>query len=248
MVNYNNGKIYKIEPVVEHDESEIYIGSTTKKYLSQRMDNHRRSYKQWKNGKHHKITVYDIFEKYNIENCQILLLETVNCNTKDELLAREGHYIKTLKCVNRCITGRTKKEYAEDNKEKISEYQKQYYNDKKQDLLEYRKQYYNDKKQELLEQKKQYYIDNKNKIMEYKKNYYQKNIEKVKEKDKKYQEQNKETITLRQKERYELNKEKILERRKIKTHCEICDCEINKDHIARHNKTLRHQNNLNKEN
>ena len=29
MINYNNGKIYKIEPIVEHEEHEIYIGSTT---------------------------------------------------------------------------------------------------------------------------------------------------------------------------------------------------------------------------
>ena len=33
MVNYSNGKIYKIEPIIDHDEGDIYIGSTTKKYL-----------------------------------------------------------------------------------------------------------------------------------------------------------------------------------------------------------------------
>ena len=33
MVNYNNGKIYKIEPV-NGEEGDIYIGSTTKEYLS----------------------------------------------------------------------------------------------------------------------------------------------------------------------------------------------------------------------
>ena len=32
MVNYNNGKIYKIEPIVDHDEGDIYFGSTTKQY------------------------------------------------------------------------------------------------------------------------------------------------------------------------------------------------------------------------
>ena len=37
MVNYNNGKIYKIEPL-NGEEGDIYIGSTTKEYLSQRMD------------------------------------------------------------------------------------------------------------------------------------------------------------------------------------------------------------------
>jgi len=30
-------------------------------------------------------------------------LETVNCNTKYELYAREGHYIKTINCVNKSI-------------------------------------------------------------------------------------------------------------------------------------------------
>ncbi len=48
MVNYENGKIYKIE---SHLGDKLYIGSTTKQYLSQRMDKHRTDYKQWLNGK-----------------------------------------------------------------------------------------------------------------------------------------------------------------------------------------------------
>lgn len=102
MVNYSNGKIYKIEPLVEHDEGDIYIGATTKQYLSQRMDTHRRDYNRFQNGKYHYITVYQLFEKYGVENCKITLLE--NCNnitTKDELNSRETHYIQTLKCVNK---------------------------------------------------------------------------------------------------------------------------------------------------
>ena len=58
MVNYENGKIYKIE---SHSGDMIYIGSTTKKYLSQRMDTHRTDFKCWKNGKHHFITSFTIF-------------------------------------------------------------------------------------------------------------------------------------------------------------------------------------------
>ena len=30
MVNYSNGKIYKIVPTVEHEEGDVYYGSTTK--------------------------------------------------------------------------------------------------------------------------------------------------------------------------------------------------------------------------
>ena len=55
MVNYSNGKIYKIEPICEHNEDDIYIGSTTKQYLSQRMDKHRSDYKRWQQGKCHKL-------------------------------------------------------------------------------------------------------------------------------------------------------------------------------------------------
>ena len=62
-INYKNGKIYKIEPV-NGEEGEIYIGSTTKEYLSQRMTAHRGDYGKWKNGKHGKIMSFDLFEKY----------------------------------------------------------------------------------------------------------------------------------------------------------------------------------------
>ena len=101
MVNYSNGKIYKIEPICDHDEGDIYIGSTTKLYLCQRMDEHRSKYKQWKNNKFHKIQVFEIFDKFGVSNCQIVLIETVNTESKDELLAREKHYIKSVKCVNK---------------------------------------------------------------------------------------------------------------------------------------------------
>ena len=121
MVNYNFGKIYKIEPIVDHDEGDIYIGSTTKQYLSQRLDTHRSKYKQWKNGKYSKVRVFEIFDKYCVSNCQIVLIETVNAESKDELLAREKHYIKSFKCVNKCIPGRTKKEYYQDNNDTIKE-------------------------------------------------------------------------------------------------------------------------------
>ena len=61
-----------------------------------------------------------------------MLLEKVNVDTKEELLAHEGHLIRTLKCVNRCVAGRTPKEYEKhymsipENRTKRNEYQKQY--------------------------------------------------------------------------------------------------------------------------
>ena len=66
MVNYSNGKIYKIEPKCDHEEGEIYIGSTTKQYLSQRMQHHRSDYKLWLEKKRNLTTSYKIFEKPEI--------------------------------------------------------------------------------------------------------------------------------------------------------------------------------------
>jgi hypothetical protein len=51
MVNYGKGKVYKIEPIVDHSENDIYMGSTTKFYLSQRLEKHRSDYRLWKDGK-----------------------------------------------------------------------------------------------------------------------------------------------------------------------------------------------------
>ena len=45
MVNYANSKVYKIWST---QNNKIYVGSTTKQYLSQRMDSHRTGYKSWK--------------------------------------------------------------------------------------------------------------------------------------------------------------------------------------------------------
>ena len=115
--DYSKGKIYKIEPICEYDEGDIYIGSTTKDYLSQRMVNHRLDYNRWKRMNRKLVTSYNIFDKYGIDNCQIILLESVNANDFNELVAREAHYIKSLKCVNKLVPLRTDAEYYNDIKE-----------------------------------------------------------------------------------------------------------------------------------
>ena len=135
---YNFSKIYKIEPITEHEEHEIYIGSTTKKYLSQRMTQHKSSYKKYLTDSKKKYSIYDLFNKYGVENFNIYLLENYICNDINELRTKEGEYIRNLKCINKkleCITNdelkKYKKEYSKNNKEKIKEYQKKYQNSEK---------------------------------------------------------------------------------------------------------------------
>jgi len=156
MVNYQNGKIYKIEPNCDHEEGEIYIGSTAKKYLSQRMDTHRSSYNQWKIGKRTLTKSFKLFEKYGLENCEIILIENYPCNIKEELLAREKYYVKSLKCMNKNMPGRTSKEYYIDNKEKI----KLYYENNKEKV----KEYHENNREDILAKMKTYQQKNKEKI------------------------------------------------------------------------------------
>jgi len=131
MVNYQQAKIYQIVPTCEHEEGDVYIGSTCKALLSQRIANHRTEYRAGRRQTRSKI----LFDKYGLDNCIIELIETYPCNSKDELLKREGEYIRQTPCVNRCVAGRTKMEqckiYAEKNKEYIKEYNKKYYQENK---------------------------------------------------------------------------------------------------------------------
>ena len=160
--NYNNGKIYKIIPNIEKaEEGEIYIGSTTNERLCQRMTFHRNNYKKWKDGKTPNITrSYILFEKYSVKNCSIILIEEVNCETKDQLLSRERYYIESTKCLNKCIPTRTIKEWYEDNKDKIKASNKQYRENNKDEKQKYDKQYREVNKDKI----KEYREDNKDKI------------------------------------------------------------------------------------
>ena len=157
MVNYTNSKVYKIWST---QGDMIYVGSTTKQYLSQRMDKHRTDYKCWKDNKSSFITSFKLFDLYGLENCFIELIEAKECNTKDELKQIEGKYIRELVCVNKRVEGRTKKEWREENKETI----KQHYQDNKNQLLQYQKEYFESNKEKVLEQQKLYKNNNKDKI------------------------------------------------------------------------------------
>ena len=67
---YENGKIYKI---CSFQTDEVYIGSTTKKYLRQRLNQHKTDYKKFKEGRtQNQITSFKILE---YDDADIILLE-----------------------------------------------------------------------------------------------------------------------------------------------------------------------------
>ena len=118
MVNYNNGKVYMICPIVKYEEGDVYVGSTTKHYLSDRLYNHRKMYESYKSGKGRgRYAVYDLFDKYGSYNCDIILIESVNANSKAELFTREAYHIKNSKCVNKMLPINTREDIL--NRKKI---------------------------------------------------------------------------------------------------------------------------------
>jgi len=177
MPNYQNGKIYSIR---SHLTDDVYIGSTIET-LSNRLSQHKKYYKQWVNKISHYTTSYKIIEK-DFDNCYIELVELYPCNSKIELHRREGEIIRATECVNKNIAGRTKKEWCEENKEKIAERTKKWRKDNKQQIIIKEKQFYDNNKTKILEQKKQYHLNNKEKITERKKQYYNNNKVKIKQK------------------------------------------------------------------
>ena len=156
-MDYKNGKIYKI---VDIGYTKMYIGSTTQP-LYKRFSCHKRNYISWKNNKHNKVMVYDIFEEFGFDNCKIELIEECPCENRMELNRKEGEFIRNNECVNKCIAGRTKQEYYKINKNEILEKQKKHYEANKDRIIErqkkYQKEHYNLNKDKINARQRELY-------------------------------------------------------------------------------------------
>ena len=203
MPNYQNAMIYKLW---SPEGDDIYIGSTSQT-LAQRKAKHKSEYQTGKNLTSSKI----LFEKYT--DVRIELIEECPCDKKSKLIAREGHYIRTLDCVNKRIPDRTKQEYL-----------KEYYENNSEHIKEYYKEWCENNREHIKEVKKEHRENNKEHIKEVKKEYYENNKEHYKEKHKEYREN---------------NKQKIKQHASEKITCE-CGCEIRRGHLSHHKRTQKH--------
>lgn len=195
----------------------IYIGSSiySNKYV--RYGNHIQLYGKWKLGKVKRIGLYDMFDKYGVENCFIDVLEhlyidkgTPNMTTKEikeinkkELRRYEGIYQRMYKdnpyyeCVN------VKTEVYGDSKSK--KYQQKYYETHKEEIKKYRESH--------KEERKKYQQE--------------------------YRETHKEEIKICRKKYYDDNKENIYIKQSEKIECPICGSIVSKKHLARHKRTIK---------
>jgi hypothetical protein len=220
MVNYNNGKIYKMIS----SNGKIYIGSTCQS-LAKRKAKHKSNYADWKKGQYPWTTSFELFDDA-IHDVDIVLLESVACESKEQLHARERHHIESAECVNKYVPLRTKKEYYEYCKPKLAVARQT--DEYKQKQREYREQN-NDKTKAW---HKKWRDGNKEKIKEYREN--------SKDKMKQYIENNREKLKETWGAYREKNKEVIAQKKKENMACD-CGSEIRKCTYARHVKTMKHK-------
>lgn len=118
------GTVYKISGY-----GLTYYGSTNSS-LGTRKSHHKNCYNRFVRGLDNRNTAHDILEKGDEWD-----IEAVEEDIEDEnLLSREGFYIKNYECVNKRIAGRTKKEYYEDNEEKMKAYKSQWSKDNREKI------------------------------------------------------------------------------------------------------------------
>lgn len=159
MVNYQNGKIYRI---ICNVTNEFYIGSTTQA-LSKRLAEHVDQYKLWQKGIVRFVTSFNILKNGDYS---IILIENFPCETKELLLMRERYWMEQMpNCINLIkrpiVNDQEKKEkkekYKEENKNLIREYKKKYREQNKESIQEYNrkylKKYYEENKEREREQK-----------------------------------------------------------------------------------------------
>ena len=166
------GKIYKLQGY-----GLTYYGSTNSS-LGTRKSHHKNCYKRFLDGKDRRNTALDIIEKG--DDWDIELVEEVE--DEDQLLRREGFYIKNNECVNKRVAGRTKKEYYEDNEEKIKAYKSQYAKDNRERI----KKQYHENKEEINRKRREHMASAEMK-------------QKKKEADEKYKRENKAKIDAKKK-------------------------------------------------
>jgi hypothetical protein len=147
-MTYSIGNIYKI--ICTIDSNFCYIGATFNQ-LRHRFQGHKYKFKKWlkDKNKNYKCSIYAYFEKYGIENFKIILIKSYNVvrtNQRDNkhLHAYELLWInKTKNCVNEALPfnplykldrKESKKEYNENNKEKIKQQTKEKYQENKESI------------------------------------------------------------------------------------------------------------------
>jgi hypothetical protein len=201
-IDYTNTIIYKIV-CNDLNIKDLYIGHTTqfikRRYLHKYSCNNE-------NSKGYNLKVYStIRENGGWENWSMIEVEKYNCNDSNEATARERYWYESLESkLNMICPKRSKKEYYENNKDKILKRRN------KNNIKDYYEDYYETNKDKILKRNKENYENNKDTILKRNKENYENNKDNILKRNKENYGNNKDKILKRKKENYENNKLKKL--------------------------------------
>lgn len=210
-------KIYALRD--DRTDKILYVGSTCKDKVSDRLEMHIKDSKKVNGG---QLSLYTHIDDWDF--IDVMELEKCNVTSYSDLLKREDHFIKELKPLYNIRRNHTSEAEKVENRKK---YRKKNGNVIKAYMKEYRQ--LDSSKQSKVIQDAKYYEANKDTLKDKFKNNYL---------------NNKENIDNKAKEYYENNKDIIKEKLKVKKHCDICDCDVRKADFTRHTKMQKHLNNL----
>ena len=152
MPDFQNAKIYQIWTPGRPDLLP-YIGSTTQT-LAKRIGGHRRSYKCKQNGKgNDRASFIHIAE----EGHRIELIREFPCETRQELLREEGREMRSRECCNQVVPGRTRAEWYEENKERLTAHRRKRYEENKEQVNAHRRKWCEENKESLRAKSKRHY-------------------------------------------------------------------------------------------
>ena len=159
MVDYKNGKIYKL--ICDNNDL-VYIGSTSQKYLSSRLAQH--------NATKNRCCSKQLIEAGNM---RIVLIENYPCESRDQLRMREEYHMSNMDCINiqkayesPAEAKERQKQYGIDNRDKILEKKRIYVARTKDQKKEYDRINYLKNREFKLAQVKKYNELNKDTITE----------------------------------------------------------------------------------
>jgi hypothetical protein len=192
---YENGSIYMLY-CQYGDIIDRYYGSTTQE-LHKRLYEHK-----------HMLDCSSkiLFQKYSEDDIIIELVEPYPCQSRVELRAREGHYIRNNICVNKNIAGRSHNEWKKDNieyikakkakyraeqPEKVKASQSKYYKNNSEDIKAKVSKYKAENPEMVKAQAKKYQTKHKAELKEYYQNYHTEHKEDIKDYQTKYQAEHK---------------------------------------------------------
>jgi len=192
-MNYSNTIIYKIV-CKDLSITDVYVGHTIN--FRVRKNKHKASCINETNKSHNLKLYQTIRVNGNWDNWDMIEIEKYSCNDVNEAKARERYWYEILNAnLNMNYPVRTKKEYAESNKQKLNEYYKQYREENKDVIKIKQHRYREENKQYFKEKNKKYLESKKEQICDRMKQYYCCNKDSIKERNKQYRESNKKKLS-----------------------------------------------------